>query len=210
MDDEVYIPFTEYDLPFKFKGDKRNYSVEYSWRGIAFVYDGSLVGRTEEVLWLSHGEDAKYDITLAPVMLEAVGGEAEIQSDEGSITVAPLHNSTLTVAGNALGGVNMVVSAENADHRDLTCDVELLVVPEEIPIVGKIGAKEFSNMLRKAQKGRLSKVSAQFPHNLHAIVLDMPIDLTNVGATLSVPFPLSVTATIVVSSFGSYFTPSTV
>lgn len=185
VDDEVYIPFTEYDLPFKFKGDKRNYSVEYSWRGIAFVYDGSLVGRTEEVLWLSHGEDAKYDITLAPLMLEAVGGEAEIQTDEGSITVAPLHNSTVTVAGNALGGVNMVVSAENADHRDLTCDVELLVVPEEIPIVGKIGAKEFSNMLRKAQKGRLSKVSAQFPHNLHAIVLDMPIDLTNVGATLS-------------------------
>ncbi len=186
VDDKEYIPFTEYDLPFQFKGDKRNYSVEYSWGGdIAFVYDGSLVGRTEEVLWLSNGEDAKYDITLAPVMLEAVGGEAEIQSDEGSITVAPLHNSTLTVAGNALGGVNMVVSAENADHRDLTCDVELLVVPEELPIVGKIGAKEFSNMLRKAQKGRLSKVSAQFPHNLHAIVLDMPIDLTNVGATLS-------------------------
>ena len=186
VDDKEYIPFTEYDLPFQFKGDKRNYSVEYSWGGdIAFVYDGSLVGRTEEVLWLSHGEDAKYDITLAPLMLEAVGGEAEIQTDEGSITVAPLHNSTLTVAGDALGGVNMVVSAENEQHRDLTCDLELLVVPEELPIVGKIGAKEYANMLRKAQKGRLSKVSAQFPHNLHAIVLDMPIDLTNVGATLS-------------------------
>ncbi len=186
VDDKEYIPFTEYDLPFQFKGDKRNYSVEYSWGGdIAFVYDGSLVGRTEEVLWLSNGEDAKYDITLAPVMLEAVGGEAEIQSDEGSITVAPLHNSTLTVKGDALEGVNMTVTAENEQHRDLTCDLELLVVPEELPIVGKIGAREYTKIIRKAQKDRLSKLSAQFPHNVHAVVLDMPIDLTDVGATLT-------------------------
>ena len=189
-DEYEYIPFTEYNLPFQFKGDKNKYFVELSDGDIAFYYDSSLYGRTEEVLWLQNGEDAEYNITLAPIMKEAVG-DGEIHSDEGTTTIAPLKGTTLTVKGNEVDGGNMTVKAEDSQHRDLTCEVDLIVVPEEMPIIGKKGAMAYSTWLRRVRKARkpsdvTSSVSAVLPCDFKTELLGMKFELSSLAANLTV------------------------
>ena len=85
----------------------------------------------------------------------------------------------------------MTVKAEDSQHRDLTCEVDLIVVPEEMPIIGKKGAMAYSTWLRRVRKARkpsdvTSSVSAVLPCDFKTELLGMKFELSSLAANLTV------------------------
>jgi len=191
------------DIPFQFSSNKKKWEISQDTMGYTpyaeavwgepypsitvYNYNPTLHGETADVLWLENGwdDETEYVIDLPS---EVMGSASEILSisseDGGGLGNAVLKNSELTVSG-ANGG-NITISAKDSDKQDHECDLELLVVPEEIPVVGKLGAKKYSEMLKKMQKDRITQLNDVLPYNIHTKFFGMAFDLTNMGIFLTV------------------------
>ncbi|MBR6240388.1 MAG: AIDA repeat-containing protein, partial [Lentisphaeria bacterium] len=154
------------------------------------LYDASLYGEAADVLWLEYGEDpeAEYTIELAPEMAGAteITAITTAGTGDGALPDAEIKGTTLVVKGDRVQDGNLVVKAEDPAHLDHECALELLVVPEEIPVIGKLGAKHYSDMLKRAQKDHITQISDVLPYNIHTKIFGLAFDLTNMGITLTV------------------------
>ena len=193
---------TEFEMPFQVVGDKRNYTAPvtiydfYEGNGYYIsvkdiTYDSGLYGEATDVLWLEHGEDenAEYQIALSPVMLGATEN-LTVTMNGGSASVLPdskLKGSTLIVKGEVDSG-KLVVKAEEKNGVDHSCDLDLWVIPEELPIIGKAGTKILSEMLKKMKESGAKTFTKALPHNIHTNIYGMPFDLNNVALTVSADF----------------------
>ena len=158
--------------------EEENVKEEY-YRGY-ISYNAALYGETEDVLWLSNGEESDYSVTLDPIMRDAVPANDVIPGG-GSI-----NGATLTVKGENVNSGRVTIKAEDSEHRSLTCDLDLLVVPKELPVIGKSGTSAYTNLLKKAQKDRLSEIRAELPCDAKLDLGGMKFSLSNMSATLTV------------------------
>ena len=156
-----------------------------------FVYNAALCGETADVLWLERGWDSEseYNVMLPA---DAMGG---VRYEDVSITDQDTGNevfANVDLNGNELvikGGMesgNLTIFAEDTEKREHKCDLELLVVPESIPVIGKIGAGKYADMLRKAQKGHISKISDILPNDIKTSLFGMNFTLANIGMSLTI------------------------
>ena len=149
------------------------------------VYDPSIYSEAGDVLWLEYGDDEELEYTVA-LPAGIVGGATKNVTIDGSVGgEAELKNNKLVVNGNTQTG-DITVKAMDSRNVEHECDLELIVVPEELPVIGKKGTKKYSEMLKKAQKNHITTISDQFPFNIHTKLFGMEFDLTNMGVTLTV------------------------
>jgi len=192
---EFLFPSSDGEIPFQMRSDKRNFQIGYTYytdgsmEPSYLTYNGDLFGEAADVLWLEFGEDedVEYTIDLASMMSGATEELTIINTDTGKETLqdARIQGATLVVKGGA-ETADLVVTAEDSNKRDYECDLELIVVPEEIPVIGKLGTKKFSEMLKRAQQGHLTTVADYLPNNIHTKLFGMAFDLTNMGISLTV------------------------
>ena len=187
-------------IPFQLQSDKKKWRIDEDWSAwygnvvgsywateTCFVYNPTLHGETADVLWLENGwdDETEYVIDLPSEVMGSASENLTISSEDGGgLGNAVLQNSKLTVSG-ANGG-NITISAEDSNKQDHECDLELLVVPEEIPVVGKLGAKKYSEMLKKAQKDRVTKITDVLPFDIKTKLLGLNFCLTDMSVTLTV------------------------
>ena len=181
-------------IPFQVRGDERLWEGSETFVDVlgspntCFTYNAELIGEAMDVLWLENGwdEGTTYTVDLAPIMQGATENVTIIDQENGQETLpkAKIQGATLVLDG----GVNtsdLKITAEDSNKRDLECDLELIVVPEEMPLFGKAGAQKYSQLLKKMQKDRTTSASDTFP-NVHTKFFGMDFDLTNMGITLTV------------------------
>ena len=188
-------PSTTRDIQFQMNSNELKWEEQWSegndaaYKG-TIVYDASLYGEAADVLWLEYGDDeeAEYTVELAPEMAGSTEITAVTVAETGNEALpdAKIQGATLVVKGSAAQTGDLVVKAEDSAHLDHECALELIVVPEEIPVIGKIGTEHFSRMLKQAQKDHVSTVSSILPNNIHTKIFGMPFDLTNMGVSLTV------------------------
>ena len=187
-------------IPFQLQSDKKKWRIDEEWSAwygnvvgsywateTCFVYNPTLHGEAADVLWLENGwdDETEYVIDLPSEVMGSASENLTISSEDGGgLGNAVLQNSKLTVSG-ANGG-NITISAEDSNKQDHECDLELLVVPEEIPVVGKLGAKKYSEMLKKAQKDRITKITDVLPFDIKTKLLGLNFCLTDMSVTLTV------------------------
>ncbi|MCI5779084.1 MAG: hypothetical protein MR051_04615 [Lentisphaeria bacterium] len=129
------------------------------------VYDPTLHGEVEDVLWLENGEDegVEYTVTLPSSVMGGAQRDVEISGAE--IGEVKLQGNSLVFKGGADTG-NITVKAEDKNNVQHECELDLVVVPEELPLLGKEGARIYSGALSTAQKQKTTKVSVTLP-NVH-------------------------------------------
>ena len=207
MDDSVvhtsYQPAVNYytTIPFNTTSDENkwrvdedyaNYRVDWidssKWStDTRFTYNAALHGEVADVLWLENGwtDETEYIISLPPEVMGGNLSDLSIQSEDGGSLGQPvLQNSTLVVSGAIEG--NITITATDSEKRDHECELDLWVVPGEIPILGKLGAKSYSEALKKAQKERLTQVNCNLPNNVHTKLMGMSFDLTDMNMSFTV------------------------
>jgi len=156
-------------------------------------YNSMLFGEAADVLWLENGwdDETEYTVVLPDDVMKGATEELTI-TDKGPgnnvLTDAELKGNKLVFKGGAESG-NYSVKAEEKDGRDHECDLELWVIPEEIPVLGKAGTKKLSEILKKMQTTRVFEFSAGLPHNIHTELCGMPFDLSDTGITITADFP---------------------
>ena len=194
-----FFPKSGDDIPFSLMSDKRRYTIVNSYfqgendsiieRPSGLLYNSALFGDAADVLWLEFGEneDAEYTVDLSPVMIGATENLTITNADteNETLTDAKIQGATLVVKGGA-DTADLVVKAEDTGHRDHECDLELIVVPEAIPVIGKDGTKKYASMLKKMQKDRITQLNDILPYNIHTKFFGMAFDLTNMGISLTV------------------------
>ena len=192
-----FFPSVEGEIPFQLRSNKKNYEVGYSYytdgstEASSLIYNGDLFGDAADVLWLEYDwdEDVEYTVDLAPMMTGATEELTITNADTGKETMlnTKIQGATLVVPGGNADTADLLVQAEDADKRDHSCDLELIVVPETIPVIGKEGTKKYSEMLRKAQKTHTTTtIKDVLPYNIHTKFFGMSFDLTNMGISLKV------------------------
>ncbi len=153
-----------------------------------FVYNAALCGETADVLWLERGWD-EYNVMLPADAMGGVTYEDVSITDQdtgnGVFANVDLNGNELVIRGGMESG-NLTIFAEDTEKREHKCDLELLVVPESIPVIGKIGAGKYADMLRKAQKGHVSKISDILPNDIKTSLLGMNFTLANIGMSLTI------------------------
>ena len=188
-------PSTNQKIQFQMNSNELKWEEQWSEGDNAsytgtILYDASLYGEAADVLWLEYGEDpeAEYTIDLAPEMAGAteITAITTAGTGDGALPDAEIKGTTLVVKGDRVQDGNLVVKAEDPAHLDHECELELLVVPEEIPVIGKLGAKHYSSMLKRAQKDHITTISDVLPYNIHTKIFGLAFDLTNMGITLTV------------------------
>ncbi len=195
-----FFPKNEDIIPFQLMSDKRRYTITYAYfqgendsiieRPSGLLYNSALFGDAADVLWLEYGlnENVEYTIDLAPMMSGATEELTITDADTGKETLfdAKIQGAMLVVKGGA-ETADLIVKAEDSGRREHECDLELIVVPEEIPIIGKEGTKKYAAMLKKAQKNHITTtISDVLPYNIHTKFFGMAFDLTNMGISLTV------------------------
>ena len=195
-----FFPKDEDNIPFQLMSDKRRYTVTFAHfqgendtiieTGGGLLYNSSLFGDAADVLWLEYGlnEEVEYTVDLPSMMIDATEELTITDTDTGKETLpnAKIQGASLVVTGGA-DTADLRVKAEDSGHREHECDLELIVVPETIPILGKEGTKKYSEMLRKAQKNHItSEIKDILPYNIHTKFFGMSFDLTNMGISLKV------------------------
>ena len=195
-----FFPKDEDNIPFQLMSDKRRYTVTFAHfqgendtiieTGGGLLYNSSLFGDAADVLWLEYGlnEEVEYTVDLPSMMSGATEELTITDTDTGKETLpnAKIQGASLVVTGGA-DTAALRVKAEDSGHREHECDLELIVVPESIPILGKEGTKKYSEMLRKAQKNHItSEIKDVLPYNIHTKFFGMSFDLTNMGISLKV------------------------
>ena len=162
----------------------------YGW----IRYDASLFGEAVDVLWLENGwdDETEYTVTLPSDIMK---GATEVLSvteketgDEVQTVTTELKGDKLVFKGGAESG-NYSVKAEEKDGRDHECDLDLWVIPEEIPVIGKAGTKRLAEILKKMQTTRVFEFSMGLPHNIHTDLYGMPFDLSDTAITITADFP---------------------
>ena len=198
-----YQPAVNYytTIPFNTTSDENKWSVDefftdYRTDSIdtsktstttRFLYNPTLHGEVADVLWLEHGwtDETEYIISLPPEVMGGNLSDLTIHSEDGGSLGQPvLQNSTLVVSGAIEG--NITITATDSEKRDHECELDLWVVPGEIPILGKLGAQSYSEALKKAQKERLTQVNCNLPNNVHTKLMGMSFDLTNMNMSFTV------------------------
>ncbi len=200
-------PSTSRDVQVNLKSDKKKWQVVYetdNWDEEAYgypcpyddvytgylAYNPTLHGEVADVLWLENGWNAETEYTVE-LPTEIMSGTMEevtvIDTKTGDATLAnaTVKNSELVIKGGASTG-NFTVMAEDKNKQDRECDLELIVVPEEIPVVGKLGAKKYSEMLKKAQKEHITKITDVFPFDVDTELFGMKFALSSMSVTLTV------------------------
>ena len=173
----------------EFFTDYRTDSIDTSKQSTTtrFLYNPTLHGEVADVLWLENGwtDETEYIISLPPEVMGGNLSDLTIHSEDGGGLGQPvLQNSTLVVSGANEG--NITITATDSEKRDHECELDLWVVPEEIPILGKLGAQSYSEALKKAQKERLTQVNCNLPNNVHTKLMGMSFDLTNMNMSFTV------------------------
>jgi len=189
-------PSTTRDIQFQMNSNELKWEEQWSDGDAAaytgtILYDASLYGEAADVLWLEFGEDpeAEYTVELAPEMAGSTEITAVTVAESGSEALpdARIQGATLVVKGDGVQSGELVVKAEDSAHLDHECALELLVVPEEIPVIGKLGAKKYAEMLKKAQKDHITTtINDILPYNIHTEIFGSKFDLTNMGISLTV------------------------
>ena len=186
--------YTGSGIPFQWqsKEEQWSFSTGSSWNGTPtayFTYNADLFGEAMDVLWLENGWDAEttYSVDLSPMMQGATENLTITDKADGEevLTTATIQGTELLIKGGAYTA-ELTVKAEDSDKRDHACDLELIVVPEEIPVVGKLGAKKYSQMLKKAQKEHITKITDVFPFSVDTEIFGMKFSLSGMGVTLTV------------------------
>ena len=195
-------PSTTTEVQFQLKSNKKKWVEE--WDGAVdlegystalmactLTYNPKIHGETEEVLWLEHGEDenVEYKVPLPPDIMGGATEDLVITRQGTSDEVYPtakLNGNNLVLKGDDASGGNYTVTAEDKEHQDHECDLELMVVPEQLPIIGKKGTKAYVGLLKKAQKERLTTISAMLPCDPELKFYGMKFKMSDMGATLTV------------------------
>ena len=168
-----HYPSTSREIQFVMNSNKEKWHEvwEDSWGNDLgsyqgwLVYDPTLHGEAAEVLWLENGEDegVEYTVTLPSSVMGGAQRDVEISGAE--IEEVKLQGNSLVFKGGADTG-NITVKAEDKNNVQHECELDLVVVPEELPLFGKDGARIYSDALRTAQKQKTTKVSVTLP-NVH-------------------------------------------
>ena len=186
--------YTGSGIPFQWqsKEEQWSFSTGSSWNSTPtayFTYNADLFGEAMDVLWLENGWDAEttYTVDLSPMMQGATENLTITDKADGEevLTTATIQGTELLIKGGAYTA-ELTVKAEDSDKRDHACDLELIVVPEEIPVVGKLGAKKYSEMLKKAQKEHITKITDVFPFSVETEIFGMKFSLSGMSVTLTV------------------------
>ena len=185
--------YTGSGIPFQWQSKEEQWSISStgsSWNGTPtayFSYNADLFGEAMDVLWLENGWDAEttYTVDLSPMMQGATENLTITNKANGQETLSTAKIQGANLVINGASTADLTITAEDSNKRDHECDLELIVVPEEIPLFGKDGAKKYSQMLKKMQKDRISSASDIFP-NVHTKMFGMDFDLTGMGITLTV------------------------
>ncbi|MBO4512587.1 MAG: hypothetical protein J5746_07450 [Victivallales bacterium] len=177
---DFFVPASN-TVDFNMTGDKSK------WKRMSedvFRYNGlrSLHGEAADILWLEYGEEAEYSITLAPVMNSA-SADYDI---EAPYEEAQVKGASLTVKGENVDSGNVTVTAKDSQRNDLTCDLEVLVVPETLPVIGKKGTAAYASLLKKAQKEHLTTITAALPCDPELKLYGMAFKLSDLSASLTV------------------------
>lgn len=208
---EIYFnyPSTTHDIQFQLKSNLNKWK-EY-WDTVSYYdengeyqeiedyffgeidYNSMLFGEAADVLWLENGwdEETEYTVVLPDDVMKGATEELTV-TDNGPgnnvLTDAELKGNKLVFKGGAESG-NYSVKAEEKDGRDHECDLDLWVIPEEIPVLGKAGTKKLAEILKKMQTTRVFEFNAGLPHNIHTELCGMPFDLSDTGITITADFP---------------------
>ena len=187
--------YTGDTIPFQWSSDKKKWEVGETWYDMSmnpetyFTYNASLFGEAADVLWLEDGWDPEtvYTVDLSSVMQGATENLTITDKADGEevLPTATIQGTELVIKGGAYTS-NLTVKAEDSDKRDHACDLELIVVPEEIPVFGKLGAQKYSQMLKKAQKEHITKITDVFPFDVDTEIFGMKFTLSGMSVTLTV------------------------
>ena len=183
-DEEGKLPLSRFPHPFQFLGDVGKYIVVEKIGNELyhqFYYDASRSGEIADVLWLANGEEGTYTVALDPIM-----NSAREEQGFSSPWEAQLHNGTLTVKGSNVESGTVSVTAKDEQTRKLTCEVELMVVPESLPLIGKKGTAVYANLLKKAQKEHLTTITAALPCDPELALCGMKFKMSDLAASLTV------------------------
>ena len=183
-------------VPFQWSSKKEQWTCGGTGYDIAlmiprtyFTYNASLFGDAADVLWLENGWDPEtvYTVDLSSVMQGATENLTITDKKDGTevLPTATIQGTELVIKGGTQTA-ELTVKAEDSNKRDHACDLELIVVPEEIPLVGKLGAQKYSQMLKKAQKEHITKITDVFPFSVDTEIFGMKFTLSGMSVTLTV------------------------